>query len=118
MKNNSRSNDAIKELALIISKNLGGYEIELYNIINSWAENNFELYSIKSEMVKEFERPDYKKYIEETCFLKIAHELGKTCGITLNKGHQYRPEWTSNETSPYIEEFETSIYCLRRNPRN
>lgn len=37
MKNNSRLNDALKELALALSTNFGGYETELYGVINSWA---------------------------------------------------------------------------------
>jgi hypothetical protein len=122
LKVKNRLNEALLELANTLSKNVGGYEQELYNIINSWAKNHIEVYSIKSEITNEvLERTggkDYKKYMEEHAFIKIAHELGKTCGVTQNKGHQYRPEWILSKTRPYIEEFETSIYCLRRYPRN
>lgn len=116
---NSRLQDALKDLSEMLAKNLGGYETELYNIINSWAQKHIEIYSIKSEVQTEIpHKEEYKKYIEEHAFIKIAHELGKTCGVTCNKGHQYRPEWILNKERPYIEEFETHIYCLRRNPKN
>jgi len=120
MKN--RMDDALKDLTKSLTNTFGHYEMEIYNVIQSWAKNNFEIYSIKSEITSEvLEKTggkDYKKYMEEHAFIKIAHELGKTCGVTHNKGHQFRPEWITNKDRPYIEEFETNIYCLRRNPRN
>lgn len=119
MKNNTRLNDALQELADALVKNLGGNGYEIFSIINSWAQNNIEIYSIKNEVVKDIPYEfEYRKRIEETAFIKIAHELGKTCGVTRDKGHQYRPEWKDSPFKKYVEEFETSIYCLRRTPRN
>lgn len=119
----TRLYEALNDLTKMLSRNYGGSENEISAIIHSWAEKHIEVYSIKSEistaLLKESEHAkDYKKYMEEHAFIKIAHELGKTCGVTHNKGHQFRPEWIKSGVSPYVEEFETSIYCLRRSPKN
>lgn len=116
---NDRMNDAINELAKTLSKTFGHYEPEFYNIIQSWATRNFEVYSQKYSIVKEYSTLESRKHMQENCFLKLAHELGKTCGVTNNKGHQYKPGWITKEPGlQYVDEFETSIYCLRRNPKN